>query len=359
MFNAIFLILLATSLLSGGGNFVFAQESTSSNAATYYSLALGDLKYPRDKHETELVHEVISKGWQQSYNDTLVGILQENKLALDNLRKGLLCPTCDFSFGKKYKYCIDEPLLSEHILHMSELLSLEGCYFESKGKFKDALCDYLYLLKFSSHISMQKSTIAALFVFRIEQNILKVLSRYLYRHADGKDCAEISNALDDYLKHRLKLVELIPFEKEMFLSGVKTMVEESTIHLDKKGISSPSIVAFKQSVLQEAEKLAEKYYALLEQYLMTGNHDTWREIEEGIKQVTADVKSSPLKIISGAISSALKRDSSDLDKKISSHVAESVFVVSFPHIFQKFLPKYNNSFDDLDVLRVDALRCAQ
>ena len=103
------------------------------NAAVYYSRAIDLLKYPDSQEIQDELKGIIQHGWQAE-NREIENILRQNERCLTEVQRGLLLDTCDFDFGKKYKYQVERELPRlDRIFIISDLLLLKGRYYEKQG----------------------------------------------------------------------------------------------------------------------------------------------------------------------------------------------------------------------------------
>ncbi|MEK6715620.1 MAG: hypothetical protein AABY43_06210 [Candidatus Omnitrophota bacterium] len=253
----IFVITLVLTPIS-----LFAQQEAASdpqegNAAVYYTKAMELLKFPDPAQRPEIfkrIAEIMEKGWQEEDKD-VEEILQQSEPSLKEFSNGILLKQCDFTFGKKYEYLIDEPIPSLlKIRELTELVILKGRWYEKNGEFNKATDEYLSLLRFSWHISEGKGLLFKMMGVAAERDACIPLKQYLNSNiAQKQNCLKISNHLSDHNKKHFLIEELYMNEKEIFLSKIRKGID-----IDEVNNFSNSLLKSKyhREFLKQGEELA-------------------------------------------------------------------------------------------------------
>lgn len=278
------------------------------------------------------------------------GILKENELTLIELKKGLICERCGFDLNKNYKYPIQrEPPDIPKILSLSHLLLLEGRYYEKEKKFKEALNNYLSSLNFAQHISQDIFTTSKVGALAIEKEALDAIRDYSLKYADKDDFIKISNFQKDYLQRHFLLTDVVEIEKAAYLSSLQMLIEENIkpIKIENERIERKK-EEFCNLILEEGNKLMDKYYRLLRKAAESDREEDWLFLEEELKKEKLEgLKWEILKNI-------IKSEPEKLDRIMANTISKTLLAISFPcSLFRRLSRKYHTIIREIEELKLE------
>jgi len=251
------------------------------NAAVYYSRAIDLLKYPDSQEIQDKLKGIIQHGWQAE-NREIVNILRQNERCLTEVQRGLLLETCDFDFGKKYKYQVERELPRlDRIFIISDLLLLKGRYYEKQGAFGDATEVYLSSLRLSGHISQGDDLVSKRIALAIEKKTYIPLRDYLHsKNIDKRVCQRILSQLRDFENKRFPARSMIEPEKEFFLSTVRMVGDGFKQRAAESLGTTPGIEkeadVFEKELNKQARELADRYYGNFIKAAETNKEGDWK-----------------------------------------------------------------------------------
>ena len=299
-----------SSFLAMVNSCVFAQSLESSleqkpedNAAVYYEKAFSLLKeYSRE--EIREFNAVIENGWKGE-NNKLDNVLRENEQALKEIENGLRLEKCYFTYNKTYRYLSQKPLPNMWKIHLiARLFILKGRMLERDNNFKQAMEEYLSLLKFSRHISQGGSLVETMMSVAMANMAHKVLSQYLVR-IDAHQ--EITQKIQAFLKmqelNASQIVAVAECEKKSWLSAMQELVDRlmKEIEANKRKTIFPWIQRqgkdFYASLVPYAEVLGDKYYGKLIKAAQTNMLADRQEYEKEVARLNKEIEFSVTHVI--------------------------------------------------------------
>lgn len=294
-------ILISTILFIFSQN-IFAQKDAikntfTDNAAIFYKKAVDLLKYPlpREKEITKKIGETIKNGWKGE-NKELMELLAQNKSSLKEFKKGLLIQKCDFNFGKKYKFYMNEPPRSySQIRNLSNLVLLLGRYYEKQGKFNKAITEYLSVLKLAQHLAQDNHQfLSKMSSLDSEDKAFNMLENYLTSNqADPQECQRILNYLVKLEKRQFPAKELVEIEKEYFISTINMIIEDDKKKAQKEGFKIKlGEKSYREVYWDEIKRygyeMADKHYGNYLKAMETNRASDWEFAQREYKKEAGD-----------------------------------------------------------------------
>ena len=330
---------------------LFAQEiavdnTETENAARYYSKAFDLLRYPESEAIASQLRGVIKNGWQKEHEE-LEKVLAENEACFTEFKNGLTFEKCDFNFGKKYKYLAQRelpPLLE--IKNLSNLLLLEGRYYEKEEKSDKAIDVYLSSLSFSKHISQDNALVSKIIALAIEKGVYPLLRQYLGSgEIDKQTLIRTLDYLTRYEKEHFPAKKLVEAEKEFFISNIEMLRDETEEKArEEQGFNEKkreAAEALGKELIIQAQELAEGYYGNFAKAIETNEEADWNhataELDTLIKTSTSAI--SHIKDASGILYDAFTKDAEGSTKLIARKVIALTLSIAIPD-FKKAARSY-------------------
>jgi hypothetical protein len=335
------------------------------NAAVYYSRAIDLLKYPNSQEIQDTLKGIIQHGWQAE-NREIENILRQNERCLTEVQRGLLLETCDFDFGKKYKYQVERELPRlDRIFIISDLLLLKGRYYEKQGSFGDATEVYLSSLRLSGHISQGDDLISKRITLAIEKKIYIPLRDYLHsKNIDKRVCQRILSQLRDFEKKRFPARRMIEPEKEFFLSSVRMVGDGFKQKAAESLGTTPGMEkeadVFEKELNRQAREMADRYYGNFIKAAETNKEGDWKfalvELE-GLRKASQPTGIGNMRDVISMLYDAFTGDIEEYQKKIIRKILITLLAVALPNP-KKAVDGYHARLEELHELRSLArIRC--
>lgn len=316
-------ILIAFPAILGAQQRVHANTGVE-NAAVYYSRAIDLLKYPDSQEIQDTLKGIIQHGWQEE-NREIVNILRQNERCLTEVQRGLLLETCDFDFGKKYKYQVERELPRlDRIFIISDLLLLKGRYYEKRGAFGDATEVYLSSLRLSGHISQGDDLVSKRIALAIEKKTYIPLRDCLHsKNIDKRVCQRILSQLRDFENKRFPARSMIEPEKEFFLSTVRMVGDGFKQKAAESLGTTPGMEkeadVFEKELNRQARELADRYYGNFIKAAETNKEGDWKfalvELE-GLRKASQPTGIGNMRDVVSMLYDAFTGDIEEYQKKI-------------------------------------------
>jgi hypothetical protein len=328
------------------------------NAAVYYSRAIDLLKYPDSQEIQDKLKGIIQHGWQAE-NREIENILRQNERCLTEVQRGFLFDTCDFDFGKKYKYQVERELPRlDRILILSDLLLLKGRYYEKQGAFGDATELYLSSLRLSGHISQGDDSISKMIALAIEKKTYVPLRDYLHsKNIDKRVCQRILSQLRDFEKKRFPARSMIEPEKEFFLSTVRMVGDGFKQKAAESLGTTPGVEkkadVFEKELNRQARELADRYYGNFIKAAETHKESDWKfalvELE-GLRKASQPTGIGNMRDVVSMLYDAFTGDIEEYHKKIIRKILTTLLALALPNP-KKAVDGYYARSEELKELR--------
>ncbi len=311
------------------------------NAARLYNGAFELLKYPDSKDLNSRITLVIQKGWQSEDGD-LEAVLKDNEPAFKEFMKAVRLKSCDFDFGRKYKYLIQKEIPTySKIRGLYRLNLLRARFDESKGEYDDALKIYLSNLTFANHIAQDNVMMMRMISLVIKKETCAALQDFLSSAKLSKNkYRKVYDFLLEDERTRFKPQELIQAEKEVFLSLMAMLVDTyiaDTYNQNNTQANSDDkakAVVLGEEVKKQAGQLADKYYGNFIKAIQTSSPADWDfasdELNSLIKE--AQPKAEDLGgFIKAVFTDSLKDQVSAVDKKLANKIVLTMLSLTIPN----------------------------
>ena len=171
----IFPFVILPFLFSGH---LFAQNTKSDNAALVYQDAVKSLQ--GITKDFAVRSQPVFKNDSSGNYDDFKNLVLQNEQAIENFKEGSRLEYCDFTFGRKIKNTITDPVPDySGAINLARLTILQAKLFEQDGKNDQALDNYLSVLRLICQLNRQDN-------FNLLSNMISVIvQRIVYVPLSG------------------------------------------------------------------------------------------------------------------------------------------------------------------------------
>jgi hypothetical protein len=257
----------------------------------HYSRAFELLDYPGSSEFKRTVRTIIKEGWNGNYIG-MAEVLKENESSFRELEKGLALDHCDFDFGQEYTYLVEKTFPTDSLRQLSELILLNGRYYEKQKDFEKAINTYLSTLTLARHVAQDSTTASRMVSLDIERKTYAPLRGYLgQREIDKKTCQRILTYLKAYDKHHFPAKEIVEAEKAQFMSVVERAIADVRQKVTKGSDNPPAVEAFAEEFAdvfrEETLKLVhEMTDEVFENFIQAAETNDKKDWERAITELT-------------------------------------------------------------------------
>ena len=267
------------------------------NAAAHYFKAFDLLKYPESKKLGEEISDIMENGWLHE-NTEIEKVLEENKLSIQEFKKGTAIEDCDFDSDKEPKYLFQKQFPAPASWRLFSIIIVKGRYHEKQNDFASAVDLYLSAFIFAQHISQDNLPISKATALVIEFYSLKPLKGYLSKKKIEKQlCDKISRNLNHYHTYRFAAKDIIVAQRQETKSVLKMVADTFMVSVAEKYRHKPEIVqkaaAFRKEFISMANEDLDYYYGNYIRATETNKQKDWEfaisESEDLNKAIQAEI----------------------------------------------------------------------
>ncbi len=234
----------------------------SDNAAIHYSKAFDLLYYPGSNEFKRTVRTIIRKGWDGDYIG-MAEVLKDNNPSFREFQKGIALGHCDFDFGQQYNYLAHKAFPTDELKKFSDLILLQGRYYEKQRDFEKAINAYLSTLALARHVAQDNTAASKMVSLDIEKKTYAPLRGYLNKKGiDKKICRRILTYLEAHDKNHFPAKEIVEAEKAQFISMVDIAIDDFQRTVTTSPNNPPGVDVFAEEFAlvfqQEALKLTHE-----------------------------------------------------------------------------------------------------
>ena len=172
-------LLGAWLLLALGASAAEPEREGGGNAALLYWMAFGQMRNPPSGGETARLLERVATG-EVTWDDGVVGIIQENREALATMHRGTRLSTCDW--GYEYAQLANAPIANvPRARALARLNLLLGRWLMQRGRTTEAVEAWLAGVRFSRDVAADGPYISVIVAARSLRDHLLALDRAISR----------------------------------------------------------------------------------------------------------------------------------------------------------------------------------
>lgn len=251
----------------------------SCNAAFGYKKAISMLTDLPDDFGKQ-TRDVTDNGWGED-NEELKDLLIKNQAAIRKFKKAANLPKCDFLYRITLEEYLDkhsdeslgaldaldeydECLVSIETLRkygdLAHLVILEGRLFETEGKPDDALENYVSALKYTIHLSQEKTDVlmSRLYERLTLKRIYTPLCQFInHENVNKKQCNLLLDTLISLRKNRIDLERVSEQRKKGFTRVIQKVIQMMVDEVKQYKAYDP--IFYRQFYL-EFNKLHDEFY---------------------------------------------------------------------------------------------------
>ena len=194
-------------------------KADENNGIKEYMLALKKAKI--NTQMTNKLNDILKKGWSAGSND-IIAFINDNQESMDLIHKGSQKPYAKVVMDESKMDCFSPVPNFLAIQTLSKAMVAQGKKFESEGNVKDAVRNYIDVIKFGKGIGHSPFIIGKLIDIAVESMGYKALvSALLHYELDSVYLTELQKELAEMEKRTMPISDTFWNEHLMFVNTIE------------------------------------------------------------------------------------------------------------------------------------------